>query len=110
MSQVDAMNLDPLTSRLPRLSALVLPLAVLFSTLMIGSASADTSVCAQTFGSFSSSNFPSACWRPYAADSPFNRVLPADPTVSPDSSSVIANLTANDVNFEGGQGTFAFTS
>ena len=104
------MNRVFVTSRIPRLSALVLPLAVLFSTLMIGSASADTSVCAQAFGSFSSSNFPSSCWRPYSSSSPFNRPLPANPSIASDSASIISNLTANDVNFEGGSGQFAFTS
>jgi hypothetical protein len=104
------MNRVFVTSRIPRLSALVLPLAVLFSTLMIGSASADTSVCAQAFGSFSSSNFPSSCWRPYSSSSPFNRPLPANPTLASDSASIIANLTANNANFEGNTGQFAFTS
>jgi hypothetical protein len=105
------MNRGFITSCLPRLSALVLPLAVLFSTLMIGSASADTpTFCTSAFGSFSASNFPSACWRPYSSSSPFNRPLPADPTVAADSSSIIANLTANHVNFEGGGSQFAFTS
>jgi hypothetical protein len=75
-----------------------------------GPASAASPVCAQTFGSFSASNFPSACWRPYSAGSPFNQPLPADPTIAPDSASIIENLAANDVNFEGGQGQFAFTS
>ncbi len=104
------MNRGSFTSRIPRLFGLVLPLAVLFSTLMIGSASADTpSACTSSFGSFSSSNFPGACWRPYSSSSPFNRPLPADPTVAPNSSAIIANLTANNVNFEGG-GPFAFTS
>ena len=104
------MNRDFFTSRIPRLSALVLPLAVLFSTLMIGSASADTSVCAQAFGSFSASNFPTACWRPYSSSSPFNRPLPANPTIASDSSAIVANLTANQYGFEGGTGQFAFTS
>ena len=103
------MNRVSLTSRIPRLSGLVLPLAVLFSTLMIGSASADTSSCPQAFGSFSQANIPTACWRPYSSDSPFNRPLPANPTVAPNSASIVANLTANNVNFEGG-GPFAFTS
>jgi hypothetical protein len=67
-------------------------------------------VCAQAFGSFSASNFPSSCWRPYSAGSPFNRALPDNPTIAPDSASIIANLTANNVNFEGGSGQFAFTS
>jgi hypothetical protein len=104
------MDRHSLTRRIPRLSVLVLPLAVLFSALMIGSASADTpSVCAQASGSFSASNFPGACWRPYGSDSPFNRPLPADPAIASNSASIIANLTANNVNFEGG-GPFAFTS
>jgi hypothetical protein len=75
-----------------------------------GSASAASSVCAQAFGSFAASNFPSACWRPYSSSSPFNRPLPANPTVASDSASIIANLTANNANFEGSTGQFAFTS
>jgi hypothetical protein len=71
---------------------------------------AASSLCAQAFGSFSSSNFPSSCWRPFSSGSPFNRPLPADPTVASDSASIIANLTANNVNFEGSTGQFAFTS
>jgi hypothetical protein len=101
-----------LTRRIPTLSALVLPLAVLFSTLMIGAppASADTSVCSQAFGSFSASNFPTACWRPYSSSSPFNRQLPTNPTIASNSAAIIANLTANQYGFEGGSGQFAFTS
>src|SRR5690606_1575000 len=30
-------------------------------------------------GSFRAGRWPSACWRPYADDSPFNRKVPADP-------------------------------
>ena len=67
-------------------------------------------MCARAFGSFSANNFPTGCWRPYSASSPFNRPLPANPTVASDSASIIANLTANNVNFEGGSGQFAFTS
>jgi hypothetical protein len=104
------MNRVSLTSRLPRLSALVLPLAVLFSSLMIGSASADVPVCAQAFGSFSAQNYPGACWRPYGSSSPFNRPLPADPAVASDSGAIVAGLTANNVNFEGGGSQFALTS
>jgi hypothetical protein len=90
--------------------------AALFACLLVpalsaaGPASAASPVCAHTFGSFSASNFPDACWRPYSANSPFNRALPANPTIASDSASIIANLTANNVNFEGGQGQFAFTS
>ena len=104
------MHCDRTISRIPRLSALVLPLALLFSVLMIGSASADVSVCTQAFGSFSASNFPTACWRPYGPSSPFNRSLPANPTIASDSAAIVSNLTANNVNFEGSANQFAFTS
>ena len=67
-------------------------------------------MCANAFGSFSASNYPTACWRPYSSNSPFNRALPGNPTIASDSAAIIANLTANNVNFEGGQGQFAFTS
>ena len=75
-----------------------------------GAAAAGSSLCVQSFGSFSASNFPSACWRPYSSGSPFNRALPANPTIASDSSAILANLTANQYGFEGGTGQFAFTS
>ncbi|HEY2319506.1 MAG TPA: hypothetical protein VGH67_14470, partial [Solirubrobacteraceae bacterium] len=67
-------------------------------------------MCARAFGSFSAQNYPGACWRPYSSSSPFNRPLPADPAVASDSGAVVAGLTANDVNFEGGGSQFALTS
>jgi hypothetical protein len=75
-----------------------------------GPASAASSVCAQAFGSFSASNYPSGCWRPYGSNSPFNRQLPGNPTLASNSGAIISNLTANNVNFEGNTGQFAFTS
>lgn len=91
-------------------------LAAIFACLLVpaltsaGTASAAASACTAGFGSFSASNYPAGCWRPYSANSPFNRPLPGNPTIASDSGSIIANLTANNVNFEGGQGQFAFTS
>jgi hypothetical protein len=96
-----------------RLALRTLCLAASLATLALsvaGPASADSSACHRAFGSFSSSNFPSGCWRPYSSGSPFNRVLPADPTLAPNSSAIVANLTANQYGFEGGTGQFAFTS
>ncbi len=90
--------------------------AALFACLVVpaltaaGPAAAAPSRCAQAFGSFSASNFPSACWRPYSSSSPFNRQLPTNPTIASDSSAIVANLTANQYGFEGGTGQFAFTS
>jgi hypothetical protein len=90
--------------------------AALFAGLLVpslitaGPASAASSVCPQAFGSFSASSVPTGCWRPYGSGSPFNRTLPADPSIASNSASIIANLTANNVNFEGGAGQFAFTS
>jgi hypothetical protein len=95
-----------------RTSCLIASLAVL-GLSAAGSASASASastVCPAAFGSFSSSNFPAACWRPYSSSSPFNRQLPVSPTIASDSASIIANLTANSDNFEGGGSQFAFTS
>ena len=40
-------------------------------------------------GSFSSANMPGSCWRPYAADSPFNRRVPVNPQISPDSEAAV---------------------
>jgi hypothetical protein len=35
---------------------------------------------------------PAGCWRPYADSSPFNRRLPANPRVVPDSEAIVRNL------------------
>ena len=106
------MNQNPLTRRIRTLASLAFALAVLVPALSVASpaSAASSSVCAQAFGSFSASNYPSACWRPYSPASPFNRALPANPTLAPDSASIIANLTSNGDNFEGSTGQFAFTS
>jgi hypothetical protein len=92
----------------------LVPLPVLAVVGILGMSTpaiaAGVSYCGSSFGTFSSSNFPSACWRPYGAGSPFNRQLPANPVVASDSSSIIANLAANHVSFEGGGSQFAFTS
>ena len=44
---------------------------------------------------FGVGNWPPASWRPYADDSPFNQELPAKPRLLPNSSKVVARLTAN---------------
>jgi hypothetical protein len=38
--------------------------------------------------------YPSACWRPYGPDSPFNQLLPADPPIAPDSDAIVGALLA----------------
>ncbi|MBV9819961.1 MAG: hypothetical protein JOZ07_16640 [Solirubrobacterales bacterium] len=65
--------------------------------------------CAGQFGSFGPAGAP-ACWLPYGDESPFNRQLPANPTVSVNSDAQIANLQSNDVQFEGGGSSFALTT
>ena len=92
----------------PRTFCLIATLVVL-SLSAAASASASTS-CPAAFGSFSASNFPTACWRPYSSSSPFNRQLPVSPTIAANSSAIVANLTANGDDFEGGGSQFAFTS
>ena len=36
--------------------------------------------------------WPAGCWRPYADSSPFNRTLPPNPRVAPDSATIVRNL------------------
>lgn len=36
----------------------------------------------------------STCWRPYAADSPFNRRIPQNPPLAPDSAAIVHQLTS----------------
>jgi Concanavalin A-like lectin/glucanases superfamily len=44
------------------------------------------------FGGFGAGSWPTGCWRPYSATSPFNRRLPAAPRVAADSQAVVARL------------------
>lgn len=48
--------------------------------------------CPRAEGPFGPGNWPSACWRPYSAASPFNRPLPANPRVLPRSRAVVDRL------------------
>lgn len=43
-------------------------------------------------GSFEPGRWPTACWRPYADTSPFNRPVPDDPRVAGDSDRVVAKV------------------
>jgi hypothetical protein len=43
-------------------------------------------------GSFEPGRWPTPCWRPYADTSPFNRPVPADPRVLPDSDAIVAKV------------------
>jgi hypothetical protein len=56
-------------------------------------ASSDQSSCSSSFGKFSASNQPGACWRPYADTSPFNRALGSSPKLDPNSSAIVSTLT-----------------
>jgi hypothetical protein len=44
------------------------------------------------FGSFRAGAWPSGCWRPYGAASPFNQPLPATPRLAGDSARIVARL------------------
>jgi hypothetical protein len=41
---------------------------------------------------FAAGRWPPACWRPYSPRSPFNRRIPANPKVDPDSSAIVARM------------------
>ncbi len=51
-----------------------------------------------------------ACARPYAADSVFNRSLPTDPQLAPDSAAIVSGFEAHKVAFAGGATTSALTT
>jgi hypothetical protein len=71
------------------LAALVSVLTLCFSfSVRTSEAAADvTGPC--LLGSFGAGAWPGACWQPYSPASPFNRPLPANPRVSPDSNGII---------------------
>lgn len=48
--------------------------------------------CTPQFGSFGPGSWPPGCWRPYADTSPFNRTLPANPPIHPNSSAIMARI------------------
>jgi hypothetical protein len=41
------------------------------------------------WGSFEAGHWPTACWRPYADDSPFNTRVPRDPRLDPESDRIV---------------------
>lgn len=49
-------------------------------------------VCLSLLGTFGPGNWPAGCWRPYAADSPFNQPIPANPRLDPRSSQIVSRL------------------
>jgi hypothetical protein len=49
--------------------------------------------CDAGLGSFAPGRWPSACWRPYSDDSPFNRRLPSAPRVADNSDQVVNRMT-----------------
>ena len=48
--------------------------------------------CPLVEGDFGPGRWPSACWRPYSDNSPFNRPLPPSPRVAADSDRVVARM------------------
>jgi hypothetical protein len=51
------------------------------------------------FGSFTAGHWPAGCWRPYAADSPFNTPIPANPRLAPDSGAISDYLVSQHWTF-----------
>ncbi|MFN8161334.1 MAG: hypothetical protein U0R52_09875 [Solirubrobacterales bacterium] len=65
-----------------------------------GTSSGGTTTTGTTTGSdscdpglLSPTSWPAACWRPYADTSPFNRPVPASPTLASNSAAVVARMT-----------------
>jgi hypothetical protein len=58
----------------------------------ISSSASSGDSCTAGFGSFAVSDWPSGHWRPYAADSPINKPVPASPRIHPNSAAYVARL------------------
>lgn len=90
-------------------------LPIIWLLLALGSptsapAASTPALCPQAFGSFSVGHWPPGCWRPYGPNSPFNREIPADPSVAPDSSAIVGHFLRYHIHFQGGPGRFALTT
>jgi hypothetical protein len=48
--------------------------------------------CSPAFGGFSVGAWPSACWRPYAPDSPINKPLPPGPSLHSNSAGLVRRI------------------
>jgi hypothetical protein len=81
---------------LGRTAILWIGLALVASMAFAQRAVADTSACnfQNGLGSFSATNQPGDCWRPYSDSSPFNQPVPANPPLAPDSAAVGQTLGA----------------
>jgi hypothetical protein len=73
------------------LAAVGVAVVVWASPPAVGAARAQADV-ACGFRTFQAGAWPPACWRPYAADSPFNRPVPPDAPLAPGSAEIIKRI------------------
>jgi hypothetical protein len=67
-------------------------LAVSATSTASGAAPALTATVSCGLGSFAAGDWPTACWRPYADSSPFNRPVPAGPRLLPNSTAIVRRV------------------
>ena len=86
------------TPPLKRVRVCMLAVAALLLVPATASAAARATVFADadacTFGTFDVGNWPGACWRPYSPASPFNRVIPPNPRLAPNSARIVSRLAS----------------
>lgn len=58
----------------------------------LANGSTPSPACPPSYGTFSHDRRPPACWRPYAPSSPFNRPIPANPRLGPDSAAIVRRV------------------
>lgn len=78
----------------------------------VGAPRAEALACnsGTTFGTFSGVNAPSACWRPYATGSPFNKPIPADARIAADSAAIVVHMLRYGYHFSGDSHGFTLQS
>ena len=69
-------------------------------------ATATKSACTPEFGSFSTGHWPPACWRPYGPSSPFNMPIPGNPTLAPESATIVKYFKRRHWAFQNEGGKF----
>jgi hypothetical protein len=82
------------TGRGSRWRILSVLLALLVAAVVFGTGNGEAGKlgCGPKFGPYKAKSWPGSCWRPYSADSPFNRRVPQNPTLLPNSAAIVKRV------------------
>jgi hypothetical protein len=78
--------------RVPTIAIAVLASGALGALAAVPAAAAPAGPCSAAYPYFGVGDWPPACWRPYAATSPFNVPIPPNPKLNPRSAAIVRRL------------------